>query len=63
MDLGFHRLELRIAGLELLFLLRDEFADLFVGDEGIRIIHVKSSLELIVYGHKAPVGSILQSEA
>ena len=63
MDLGFHRLELRIAGLELLFLLRDEFADLFVGDEGLRVVRMESSLELVTFCHEGAVGLILQSEA
>ncbi len=60
---SFHGLEVGVGVLDVLFLLRDEFAELLVGDEGFRVVRVESGLELVMFGHEVAVGLVLQSEA
>ncbi len=62
-DRGFHEFEVGDGGLDLLFLLCDEFAELFVGDKSIRVVGVEIGLKLVMFDDKVAVGLVLQSEA
>ncbi|MEK6237449.1 MAG: hypothetical protein N2C14_22280 [Planctomycetales bacterium] len=61
-DGDLHGLEVTLGSLDVLFLLRDEFAELFVGNERLRVVRVQSGLELRMFGDELAVGRIVQSE-
>ncbi len=61
-DLDLHRLEAGVGGLDVLFRLRDQFAELFMGDEGLRVVRVESGLQLVRFGDEVAVGRILGIE-